>query len=116
MNGVVRKLARIVGSVLPPIIVLVSFVRPSFSQTTVGTGSIVGTVSDPFGAVIRGAKVTITDIAKGQVIELATNSSGSFNSGALIPGNYKTQISARGFSSAEVPTTAHRAQSGRLSP
>jgi hypothetical protein len=114
MSGVARKLARVVGFVLPPIIVLVSFVRPSFLQTTVDTGSIVGTVSDPSGAVISGATVTITDIAKGQVIELATNS-GSFNSGALIPGNYKTQISARGFSSAEVPTTAHRAQSGRLS-
>jgi hypothetical protein len=87
-----------------------------FAQATVSTGSIVGTVSDPSGAVISGATVTITDIAKGQVIELATNSSGSFNSGALIPGNYKTQISARGFSSAEVLTTAHRAQSGRLSP
>jgi hypothetical protein len=32
---------------------------------------------------MSGAKVTITDIAKGQVTELATNSSGSFNSGSL---------------------------------
>jgi hypothetical protein len=30
-----------------------------FAQTTVGTGSIVGTVSDPSGAVISGAEVTI---------------------------------------------------------
>ena len=78
---------------------------PLFAQTTVGTGSIVGTVSDPSGAVISGGKVTITNVATGQVIELATNSSGSFNSGALIPGNYKTLVSAKGFSSAEVPVT-----------
>jgi len=75
-----------------------------FAQTTVGTGSIVGTVSDPSGAIVAGAGVTITNVATGRVIELATNSSGSFNSGALIPGNYKVQISANGFSSIEVST------------
>jgi hypothetical protein len=39
------------------------------------------------------------------VIDLTTNSSGAFNSGALIPGNYKTQFSAKGFSPAAVPAT-----------
>src|SRR5437016_2404755 len=105
MSGVARKLARIVGFVLPPIIVLVSFVRPSFSQTTVGTGSIVGIVSDPSGAVVIGAEIKITDVATGQVVKLTTNSSGTFNSGALVPGNYKTQILAKGFRSLEVSTT-----------
>jgi carboxypeptidase family protein len=46
--------------------------------------------------------VTITNVATGQIINLTTNSSGSFNSGALIPGNYKTQVSAKGFSTAEL--------------
>jgi hypothetical protein len=75
------------------------------AQTTVGTGSIVGTVSDPSGAVVSGAEVTITNFATGQIIHLATNSSGAFNSGTLIPGDYKTRISSRGFNSAEVLTT-----------
>lgn len=79
--------------------------RSSFAQTTVGTGSIVGTVSDPSRAVISGAKITITNTATGQFVELATNSSGLFHSGALIPGNYKTQISASGFRSLEVVVT-----------
>jgi hypothetical protein len=74
------------------------------AQTTVGTGSIVGAVTDPSDAVISGAKIKIMNTAAGQVIELATNSSGSFNSGALIPGNYKVQISADGFGSVEVST------------
>jgi hypothetical protein len=68
----------------------------------VGTGCIVGTVIDPTGALISGAEITITNVATGQAINLTTNSSGSFNSGALIPGNYKTQISAKGFRSVEV--------------
>ena len=38
------------------------------AQTTISTGSIVGTVTDPQGAVVAGAKVTITDKATGQVI------------------------------------------------
>jgi len=105
MSRVARKLARILWFVLPPIFVLLSFVRPSFSQTTVGTGSIVGAVTDPSGAVISGAKVTVTNTATGQVIEGTTNSTGSFNSGALIPGNYKTLVLANGFKSAEAFVT-----------
>lgn len=84
---------------------LFSIAPTLFAQTTVGTGSIVGTVSDRSGAVVSGAKITITNAATGQVIELATNSSGSFNSGALIPGNYKTLVSSKGFSSAGAVVT-----------
>lgn len=72
------------------------------AQSTVGTGTIVGIVSDPTGAVISGASVTITNVSTGQLISVTTNSSGSFNSGALIPGNYKALVSARTFNSAGV--------------
>jgi hypothetical protein len=76
------------------------------AQTTVGTGSIVGTISDPSGAVIPGATVAIINVATRQIIELVTNAFGTFNSGALVPGNYKALVSAKGFSSAEVSLTA----------
>ncbi len=55
------------------------------------TGSIVGTVNDPADAVGGGAQTTITNLATGQVINLATNSSGAYNSGALVPGKYRGQ-------------------------
>jgi Carboxypeptidase regulatory-like domain len=77
----------------------------SIAQTTVGTGSVVGTVTDPSGAIITGAQITITNAATGQVVELTTNSSGSFNSGALIPGNYKTLVSVKGFRQVETQVT-----------
>ena len=93
---------RTLVAVLSAAVMLLSIPRPSFAQTTVGTGSIVGTVSDPSGAVINETKVTITNVANGQIIHLLTNSSGSFNSGALVPGNYRTLVSAKGFSTAEV--------------
>jgi len=68
------------------------------AQTTVATGSIVGTVTDPSGAVVSGAKVTVTNIDTNEVISLTSNSSGAYNSGALSPGNYKVQILLKGFS------------------
>jgi hypothetical protein len=77
----------------------------SLAQTTVGTGSIVGTVSDPSTAVIAGARVAITNVATGQVIDLATNSAGAYNSGALVPGDYRVRASAEGFSTVEVSLT-----------
>src|SRR6267378_2877240 len=73
------------------------------AQTTVSTSSIVGTVTDPSGAVVSGAKIAITNVATGQNIELTSNSSGSYNSGAIAPGTYKVQVSAKGFN--KVDTT-----------
>jgi hypothetical protein len=87
------------------LLMALNMARPLSAQTTIGTGSIVGTVSDPSGAVISGAKITITNTATGHVIELTTNSSGSFSSGALIPSNYKTLVLANGFKSAEESVT-----------
>jgi hypothetical protein len=75
------------------------------AQTTVGTGSIVGAVTDPSGAVVAAASVTITNSATGQVVRLTTNSSGAFNSGALLPGDYRTLVAAKGFNPIEVRTT-----------
>jgi len=88
-------------SLVLSILLLWSFACPGFAQTTVGTGSIVGTVVDPTAAVVRGAKVAITNVATGQVINLTTNSSGAYNSGALIPGNYKVRVMVKGFRTTE---------------
>ena len=60
-------------------------------------GSIVGTVTDPSGAAVNSAKVTITDMEKGTKFEVATNESGNFTKGQLIPGNYQVAIEAPGF-------------------
>jgi hypothetical protein len=82
-------------------LLLLSTARPFSAQTTVGTGSIVGRVSDPSAAVISGADVRISNVATGQVVDVKTNASGSFNSGVLLPGIYKALASSKGFSSAE---------------
>ena len=78
---------------------------PVLAQTTISTGSIVGTVTDPSGAVVSGAKVTITNKATGQVITTTTTSTGTYASGALNPGNYQVRIEGQGFKTTEFPAT-----------
>ena len=73
----------------------------AFGQTTVATGSIQGSVTDPTGAVISGARVTITHKSTGQVITTSTNSAGAYTSGSLIPGDYVVRVEAKGFSTTE---------------
>jgi hypothetical protein len=90
--------------VLAVVLALWSFARVVCAQT-VGTGSIVGTVCDPSGAVLSGAEVMIANVATAHVFKVVTNPSGSFNSGALIPGDYKLQVSVKGFSSWEATVT-----------
>src|SRR6202051_2934468 len=71
----------------------------AFAQTTVSNGSISGWVTDPAGAVVSGAKVIVTNTSTGQSLNLNANQSGVYTSGALDPGTYKVQVSAKGFSS-----------------
>jgi hypothetical protein len=75
---------------------------PVLAQTTISTGSIVGTVTDPSGAVVSGAKVMITNKATGQVITTTTTSTGNYASGALIPGDYTVRVEASGFKTTQM--------------
>src|ERR1700686_4745833 len=69
----------------------------SFAQTTVAQGSIQGTLTDPSGAGVNGAKITITNKATNQVSTVTSSSSGTYNSGGLIPGDYEVRVEAAGF-------------------
>jgi type 1 fimbria pilin len=48
----------------------------AFAQTTIGTGSITGTVTDPTRVVVGGAKVVITNTGTGQSLSLTAKPSG----------------------------------------
>jgi hypothetical protein len=84
------------------ILVFISLpISGALAQTTVSTGSIVGSVTDATGAVVPGAKVTITG-PTGQEIKVVTNGQGSYVSGTLVPGVYKVRIESKGFKTSEV--------------
>ena len=71
------------------------------AQTTISTGSIVGTVTDPTGAVVSGAKVTITNKGTAQVVTTTTTSTGTYASGALTPADYTVRVEGKGFKTSE---------------
>jgi hypothetical protein len=69
---------------------------------TSSTGALTGTITDPSGAVISGATVTITNVGTGQSRDATTDSSGVYKFSLLQPGNYSLKFSATGFKPAEV--------------
>jgi hypothetical protein len=75
------------------------------AQTTISTGSIQGSVSDPSGAVVGGAKISISNKATGRVITTRTTSAGAYASGALTPGDYTLRVEAQGFKTSEIAVT-----------
>jgi hypothetical protein len=82
-------------------VLVISLPGPAAAQTTISTGSIQGTISDPTGAVVPGALVTITDKDTGRVIRLSSGGSGSYTSGALHPGTYVVRAEAKSFKTSQ---------------
>src|SRR5215510_1467289 len=82
---------------LAAIVLSLVFAIPGFAQSTISTGSIQGTITDPHDAVVSGANITITNKETGQAVKVTSSSSGTFSSGALSPGTYNMKIEAAGF-------------------
>ncbi len=62
------------------------------------TGGVSGTVIDPKGAVVPGAKVIVTNLSTGAVYSQTSREDGAFSVLALPLGAYKLTISSPGFS------------------
>ena len=65
------------------------------------TASIVGTVTDPSGAAVANAKITITSVETGLARSTVTNSTGSYAAHELPIGHYRIRAEAPGFKSYE---------------
>jgi Carboxypeptidase regulatory-like domain len=76
--------------------VLMFVAFPAFSQSR-NTGEIRGTVSDPTGAAISGATVTLTNVDTGEVKTFTTNADGIYDTVSTPAGNYTVAFSAPGF-------------------
>lgn len=75
---------------------LLSFAVAVTAQET--TGSIVGTVKDSNGAVVKGATVTITDTEKNQVVRtVSSDDDGAFTASDLHVGLYDVSVEAPNF-------------------
>lgn len=70
---------------------------PTAARAQAVYGNIVGTVTDPSGAAVPNAKVTITDTGRNVSFTATTNESGVFNQRFLIVGRYQVRVEAAGF-------------------
>jgi len=61
------------------------------------TAQLTGTVSDPTGSVVPGAKVTATNVDTGVARSSLSNDAGNYLITALLPGRYQVAAEATGF-------------------
>ena len=107
--GARSSLCRVNSWVLICLCAITSFVLSAslsaWAQSTVGTGSIQGTVTDQTGAVVPSAKVTITNKATAAMIHLTASSAGNYSSGPIQPGDYEVRVEGKGFKTMSLPVT-----------
>jgi outer membrane receptor for ferrienterochelin and colicin len=80
---------------------LLALTSSAFAQ--VQNGQITGTVTDPSGAAIPNAKVTVTNPATNLNVSTATNASGNYTVRELPVGTYKIVTEASGFKTVSTP-------------
>src|SRR5207249_4467971 len=94
MTSVTLK-ARMTGCVLIATLAVLYFSFALFAQGNFAR--ILGTVTDPTGAVIPGATVSIIDKDRGLARTLTTEEAGLYNAPNLIPGTYTVRAELPGF-------------------
>src|SRR5215468_9038926 len=79
-------------------LLLVSLSPVSLAQVSNSAGAIRGTVTDPNGAIVAGAKVVLTNPSLSIRRETVTNAEGSFEFALVRPAaGYQVEITANGF-------------------
>lgn len=65
-----------------------------------GTAALTGAVTDPSGAAVIGAEVTVTNLANGAKRSAKTDDTGKYLMAQLPPGDYRVEFSATSFKTA----------------
>jgi hypothetical protein len=79
---------------------LLSLAVPAFAQERFG--EINGTATDPTGAVLPNAKVTLTNKATQRRFETTTDATGTYYARNLEPGHYSVRFELQGFTTQEI--------------
>jgi hypothetical protein len=82
------------------LVVILTLAGPGFAFAQAVKASLVGTITDSSGAVVPGAKVTITEINTGFTRSMETNESGYYVFSNLDPGSYRVEVEQTGFKKA----------------
>ncbi len=84
------------------LVALIVLVAPGAAWAQEATGKIVGTITDPTGGLIPGAKVTVTNVATDVSRQTRTDKEGFYEVLALPIGTYKVTAENPGFRKATV--------------
>ncbi|MGB6691834.1 MAG: TonB-dependent receptor [Terracidiphilus sp.] len=87
-------------SAFVPLVAALALAPLAVAQTF--RGSINGTITDPSGAVVPGAKVTATDVATSVVRDTVSSGAGEFLFSDIPQSTYTIKVEATGFQSTEV--------------
>ncbi len=79
------------------LLIAMSIGSTRLAAQTSTTGDVAGTVTDPSGATVPDAKVSLTDETKGTTQETKTNKDGVYHFYLLSPGPYTVTATATGF-------------------
>lgn len=101
MAEIVRDLVSQAKSVILLGLACLFLASVAFSQG-IATGSISGTVTDPSGAIVPGAKVTAVNSSTNQTMTTETNDVGFFALRSVPPGTYKITIESKNFRKVEL--------------
>ena len=91
------RLASRVGMFLLVLALALAWGARAFAQAQATTGVIEGTVTDPSGAVVSGAGVTITSVDTGLARQTTTDSNGFYRVILLPLGTYRVTVDKAGF-------------------
>jgi hypothetical protein len=84
---------------------------PIFALGQMYFGGIVGTITDPSGAAVPGASITVTNTGTGASFRTTTNGQGYYQENHLIPGVYTVTSGMKGFKQAVVSRIVVRVSS-----
>lgn len=82
--------------------VIFSLSPKTLSAQTANAGIVLGTVTDPTGAVVPGVKVDLTNTATNETRSTTANAAGQFSFPGVVPGNYKMTVSQTGFATSVI--------------
>src|SRR5438445_6194760 len=81
--------------IAPLLIVVIS--NFAFAQALGTAGSISGNITDPNGAVVSGATVTLSNALTGYTRTVTSDSGGNYRFNDVPPNNYTLRVAATGF-------------------
>ena len=100
--GCFRNSVRLFCALLTVLLSSLLLLIPAWAQTS-SSGTVIGTVTDPSGAVVAKANVTLLSSDTNAVQTTTTNAQGQFVFPNVAPGTYRVTVKMSGFRTAEFP-------------